>query len=89
MRKSIVAKVDIMKGDRFSKLNITTKRPRCGVSPIFWNKLLGKKSKNNYKIDQPLKKMKLKVICFLDLGLNLLGENLINLLSNSKKSNVT
>ena len=36
VRKSIVAKVDIMKGDRFfSKLNITTKRPRCGVSPIF------------------------------------------------------
>ena len=57
----------------------------------FWNKLLGKKSKNNYKIDQPLKKMKYKVIfCFLDLKAEFgLSENLINLLSNSKKSNVT
>ncbi len=55
VRKSIVAKVDIKKGDKFSKLNITTKRPRNGVSPIFWNKLLGKRSKYNYKHDQPIK----------------------------------
>ena len=56
VRKSIVAKIDIKKGDKFSKFNLTTKRPRNGVSPIFWNKLLGKRSKFNYKPDQPLKK---------------------------------
>ncbi len=56
VRKSIVAKIDIKKGDIFSNFNITTKRPRNGISPIFWNKIINKKSKYNYKVDQPLKK---------------------------------
>lgn len=56
VRKSIVAKIEIKKGDIFSNFNITTKRPRNGISPIFWNKIINKKSKYNYKVDQPLKK---------------------------------
>jgi len=50
-RKSIVAKSSIKKGDRFSKHNITVKRPGNGISPMEWDKLIGQKSKQNYKSD--------------------------------------
>ena len=49
VRKSIVASKNIKKGEKFSINNITTKRPGYGLSPMFWNKLIGKKSKKNYK----------------------------------------
>ena len=52
-RKSIVAKQNISKGEKFSISNITTKRPGNGISPIYWEKILGKVSKkNNKKNDQ-------------------------------------
>ena len=48
-RKSIVASKPIIKGKKFSKSNLTFKRPGSGMSPLkFWN-LLGKTSLNNYK----------------------------------------
>ena len=53
-RKSIVAKKDIKKGDKFSPKNITTMRPGDGISPIFWQKILGKVSKKNYKINDKI-----------------------------------
>ena len=34
VRKSIVAKVDIKRGDIFSNDNITAKRPGSGISPM-------------------------------------------------------
>ncbi len=52
VRKSIVAKKDIIKGQIFSEINITTKRPGTGISPMMWKKYIGKKSKKNYKKDQ-------------------------------------
>ena len=51
IRKSIVAKKNIQKGEKFSTNNITTKRPEGGLSPTNWTKILGKKSKKNYFID--------------------------------------
>ena len=51
VRKSIVASINIKKGDKFSKLNITCKRPEGGISPILWNKVIGKKSKQNFNVD--------------------------------------
>lgn len=41
-RKSIVAKSKINKGEVFSELNITTKRPGNGISPMLWNEVIGK-----------------------------------------------
>ena len=55
-RKSIVALIDIKKGDLFSDKNITTKRPSTGLSPMKWENLIGKKSKKNYKINDFIKK---------------------------------
>ena len=54
VRKSIVAKNKIKKGELFSYKNITTKRPGNGISPIKWNSYIGKKSKKNYKIDDKI-----------------------------------
>ncbi len=51
VRKSIVAKKIILKGEKFTKKNLTTKRPGLGVSPIKWDKIIGKKSKKNYEED--------------------------------------
>ena len=56
VRKSIVAKKDIFKGELLTEKNITTKRPAGGISPLFWDKLLNKKSKRKYKIDQYIRK---------------------------------
>ena len=52
VRKSIVAKKNILQGEYFTTNNITTKRPAIGKSPNFWSKLLGKKAKKNYLKDQ-------------------------------------
>ena len=55
VRKSIVAKKKINKGEKFSIDNITTKRPGNGLSPIKWQKLIGKSSNQNYEKDQQIK----------------------------------
>ena len=51
VRKSIVAKDNIKKGEVFSEENITTKRPALGINPMNWKKTLGKKAKKNYYKD--------------------------------------
>ncbi len=59
-RKSIVAKFRILKGEYFNFQNLTAKRPGIGISPMNIKKLIGKKSKYNYKKDQLLKKIEVK-----------------------------
>ena len=44
-RKSLIAKTNIKKNEKFSELNLTTKRPGDGKSPILWDSILGKKQK--------------------------------------------
>ncbi len=49
VRKSLVASRDIKKGEKFSKDNLTAKRPGDGLNPMhYWN-LLGKRSKTIIK----------------------------------------
>jgi N,N'-diacetyllegionaminate synthase len=50
-RKSIVALVDIEKGELFTEANLTVKRPGNGVSPLLWDKIIGNKSEKDYKKD--------------------------------------
>ena len=54
-RKSIVTKTEIKRGDVFSEENLTTKRPGTGISPMLWDKYIGKKSMKDYKKDTLLK----------------------------------
>ena len=48
VRKSIVAKKRIKKGEIFSEKNLTLLRPAGGKNPYLWDQLIGKKSKRNY-----------------------------------------
>ena len=51
-RKSIVAKKPIKSGELFNENNLTTKRPGIGVSPVYWDKIIGTKSTKDYLPDQ-------------------------------------
>ncbi len=53
--KSIVAKTSIKKGENFTALNITCKRPGNGISPLNYWKILEKKSTFDYKINELIK----------------------------------
>ena len=50
-RKSIVAKIKIFKGDLFSEMNITTKRPGNGISPMKWDELIGQTAQKDFNED--------------------------------------
>ena len=55
VRKQIVAKKKIFKGEKFTSNNITTKRAEKGISASRWDKLIGKKSKYNFLPDENIK----------------------------------
>lgn len=50
-RKSIVAATDIRKGDVFSVVNITVKRPGNGISPMKWDEIIGKIAQKDFLTD--------------------------------------
>ncbi len=52
IRKSIYANCTIKKGDVFTNKNIKLKRPGVGLHPIKLEKIIGKKSKKKFKLDQ-------------------------------------
>ena len=54
-RKSIVANINILKGEIFTEKNLTTKRPGTGISPTQWLKIIGKRAKKNFKINESIK----------------------------------
>jgi len=51
-RKSIVAKLDIKKGDKLSEENITIKRPGNGINPMRWDEIVGTIATKDYKEDE-------------------------------------
>jgi N,N'-diacetyllegionaminate synthase len=53
-RKSIVAKKNILKGELFTEKNLTTKRPGTGITPMKWEKIIGKRSKKYFKKDDQI-----------------------------------
>ena len=50
-RKSIVAKKTIKKGDIFTEVNLTVKRPGTGISPMEWDNVIGKVASSDYEMD--------------------------------------
>ena len=52
VRKSIVAKKDIKKGDIFSEDNLTVKRPSGGISPMRWDEIVGTIATKDYREDE-------------------------------------
>jgi N,N'-diacetyllegionaminate synthase len=51
VRKSIVARRNIRKGEIFTEDNITVKRPGTGISPMRWYEVLGKNAIKDFKED--------------------------------------
>ena len=51
-RKSIVAKIEIKKGDKLSEENITIKRPGNGINPMRWDEVVGTIAAKDYKEDE-------------------------------------
>jgi sialic acid synthase SpsE len=64
-RRSVYAICDIKKGERFNKKNIKVIRPGLGIQPIYFEKLINKKSPINIKSQTPLKKLLLKKLKIL------------------------
>jgi sialic acid synthase SpsE len=53
-RRSIVANGDIEAGEFLTENNLICKRPAHGVSPIYWDEVIGKKAVMNIDDDTPL-----------------------------------
>ena len=51
-RKSIVARREINAGELFSEDNLATKRPETGISPMFWDEIIGKIARRNFAVDE-------------------------------------
>ncbi|MBH19861.1 MAG: N-acetylneuraminate synthase [Crocinitomicaceae bacterium] len=52
VRKSIVAACDIIKGQLFTPKNLDVKRPGYGLSPMFWDKVIGRKAVRDFQKDE-------------------------------------
>jgi len=61
-RRSIYAVSDIKRGERFTKKNIRIIRPGFGIQPIYFQKLMNKKSPLDIKRETPLKESLLKIL---------------------------
>lgn len=51
VRRSIVAKHNINKGEVFTEHNLTTKRPATGISPMHWDRIIGSRACRNFSAD--------------------------------------
>ena len=65
-RRSIYAVSDIKKGEKFTKNNIRVIRPGFGVQPVYFEKLINKKSPFNIKSETSIKKLLLKKLKIFD-----------------------
>jgi N,N'-diacetyllegionaminate synthase len=52
VRKSIIASREIKSGELFTAENITTKRPGTGLSPMQWDKVVGRRARRNFLVDE-------------------------------------
>lgn len=51
-RKSIVAAKEIKKGELFDNTNIAVKRPGTGISPMEWDRIIGRRANKDFKEDE-------------------------------------
>lgn len=51
-RKSLVASCEIKVGEIFSENNLSAKRPGAGLSPMFWDEIIGRKASRHYTVDE-------------------------------------
>jgi N,N'-diacetyllegionaminate synthase len=51
-RKSIVARLPISAGEKFTEENLISKRPGTGISPMEWNSFLGVRAHRDFSVDE-------------------------------------
>jgi sialic acid synthase SpsE len=51
-RKSIVTATSIRKGQLLTETNLTVKRPGNGISPMEWNRVVGRKTLRDFEKDE-------------------------------------
>jgi len=54
VRKSIVAKTKIKKGEVYSEENLTVKRPGDGISPMRWKEIIGNTANRDYNVNEQI-----------------------------------
>ncbi len=54
IKKRIVAKAQIQKGEFFSEKNLCVKRSNMGIPAQYWDKVIGSKSSKNYRSDDSI-----------------------------------
>ena len=54
-RRSIVLSKNVESGDEITEEHLTVKRPAFGISPIYWDKVIGMKVLSDFKLDHILK----------------------------------
>jgi len=64
-RRSIYAVSDVKKGEKFNNKNIRIIRPGFGIQPVYFEKLINKKSPFDIKQETPLKNLLLKKLRIL------------------------
>jgi N,N'-diacetyllegionaminate synthase len=52
VRRSIVARCKIAKGEVFTESNLTTKRPGTGITPMNWDRIIGSLASRNFIEDE-------------------------------------
>lgn len=52
VRKSLVAKRFIAAGELYSENNVAAKRPGLGISPMFWDEVMGRKAPRSFDVDE-------------------------------------
>lgn len=52
VRRSLVASRSIEKGELYTADNLIVKRPGTGISPIFWDELIGRKAPRSFAADE-------------------------------------
>jgi len=57
VRKSLVVREKVERGEKFTSSNLTTKRPGIGMEPLYYWDLLGKRAKRPYEKDEVIKKL--------------------------------
>ena len=53
-RKSLVAARGILKGEKFTDENVTSKRPGTGISPMNWDQVIGRRAIKNFDPDEAI-----------------------------------
>jgi N,N'-diacetyllegionaminate synthase len=53
-RKSLVASAAIRAGEPFSAQNLTCKRPGTGISPMEWDRVIGREAPRDFSVDETI-----------------------------------